>query len=383
MAMALAAIMVPTMAFGQTSPSPDDRPATSSAGWAGFKGDAARRAEGVDGPRGEPVLRWRFQADGAVPGNVSVGGDLAYASSDDGVLHALDVVTGEERWSYGVDLTTLGGPVLAGGAVYAFDGDGVLHALDALTGEPRWRSADPVTGPSSPTVGHGAVYAGAEDGTLVAIETATGTTRWRTTIADTGWVNSPAYLDGKVYVTSEDGGAVRVDAASGSIEWRFEEAASGTAVAAQGLVYVALGSPDGATGTLWALDAATGTERWHVDRPIFTPAVAGGVAYSGSDALGVTATDIATGQELWRFPIEGVARPLGVADGVVYVPADTEHRVYALDAASGTELWRFDVDSGIDCCIAIANGAVYVGTFMGGVYAIGDAPDEAFVQSPS
>jgi outer membrane protein assembly factor BamB len=54
-----------------------------------------------------------------------------------------------------------------------------------------------------------------------------------------------------------------------------------------------------------------------------------------------------------------------------YVPADAEHRVYAVDASTGTELWRFDVDSGIDCCVAVGGGAVYVGTFLGGVYAIG------------
>jgi outer membrane protein assembly factor BamB len=80
--------------------------------------------------------------------------------------------------------------------------------------------------------------------------------------------------------------------------------------------------------------------------------------------------DTATGDVRWSFPVKGAARPLGVAQGVVYVPADAEHRVYALDAANGTELWHFDIDSGNDCCIAVAKGAVYVGTFLGGVYAI-------------
>ena len=84
----------------------------------------------------------------------------------------------------------------------------------------------------------------------------------------------------------------------------------------------------------------------------------------------MSAFDATTGEPLWTFPVDGYARPLAVADGVVYVPADTERRVYALDAATGTELWRFDVDSGIDCCVAVADGAVYVGTFLGGVYAI-------------
>ena len=137
-----------------------------------------------------------------------------------------------------------------------------------------------------------------------------------------------------------------------------------------GLAYVGASADDGA-GRLWALDAATGTESWRIDQPIFSPAVADGIAYSGSDELGVFAIDTSTGELLWTFPVDGAARPLGVADGVVYVPADAEHRVYALDGATGAELWRFDVDSGIDCCIAVARRAVYVATLAGGVYSIG------------
>ena len=119
--------------------------------WPMFKGDAARRGEGVDGPIGDPVLRWRFQADGAVPGNVSVGADLVYASSDDGVLHALDLATGTERWRWTTDEPPLSGPTLDERSIYVFDGLGVLHALDRDTGTERWSASAPVAGPSSPT----------------------------------------------------------------------------------------------------------------------------------------------------------------------------------------------------------------------------------------
>lgn len=94
-----------------------------------FKGDAAHRGEDSDGPSGEPALRWRFQAGGAVPGNVSLDGDLAYASSDDGWPHALDLTTGEERWSFTTDAPPLSGPLLDDGSVHVFDGDGILHAV--------------------------------------------------------------------------------------------------------------------------------------------------------------------------------------------------------------------------------------------------------------
>jgi outer membrane protein assembly factor BamB len=352
---------------------------TPSAGWPGFKGDAARRGEGVDGPVGHPVLRWRFQADGAVPENVSVAGDLAYASSDDGVLHALDVVTGAERWHFVADHPPLKGPLVDHGVVYVFDGVGVLHAFDARTGDPRWRSTIPVSGPTDSTVGGGEVFVGSDDGSLVAMDAATGTERWRVPISLRGPTHAPAYIEDHVVVAAAGGGFVRVDARDGAIAWRFDtgESATGTAVIADGIAYLGASATSGETGTLWAVDATTGTKRWHIGQAIFSPAVSDGVAYSGSLALGVVAIDTSDGHQLWTFPVQGPARPLAVANGVVYVPAGAERRVYALDSVTGSELWRFDVDADIWCCVAVADGAAFVGTQLGGVYAIagtGDGP---------
>ena len=148
--------------------------------------------------------------------------------------------------------------------------------------------------------------------------------------------------------------------------WRFDtgDAQTGTAGVIDGIAYIG-GSGDGGGGLLWALDATTGEELWRIDEPIFTPAVADGVGYSGSVSGLITAFDTATGAIRWQETVEGTARPLAVADGVVYIPADAEQRVYALDAQTGDELWRFELDAGIDCCIAVAHGSVFVGTRSG------------------
>ena len=75
-------------------------PATTSADWPMFRGDAARTGVAIDGPVGRPVLRWRYQAAGAVSGNISIVGDLVFAPSDDGTLHALGLADGTERWAF-------------------------------------------------------------------------------------------------------------------------------------------------------------------------------------------------------------------------------------------------------------------------------------------
>ena len=81
---------VATSAAPATPPGP---PATAD-DWPFFRGDAARTGEGGSGPQGQPVLQWRYQAGGSVSGAVVIVGGLVYTSSDDNVLHALDLTTG-------------------------------------------------------------------------------------------------------------------------------------------------------------------------------------------------------------------------------------------------------------------------------------------------
>ncbi len=76
------------------------RPQPAADDWPGFRGDPSRIGLATTGPIGNPVTRWTFSASGAVSTNVSVAGDLALFSSDDGVLHAVALA----RWHRAVDL---------------------------------------------------------------------------------------------------------------------------------------------------------------------------------------------------------------------------------------------------------------------------------------
>jgi len=345
-----------------------------------FKRDAARAGVGVDGPDDGPGIRWRYDAGAPITDNVAIVGDLVLAASNDGVLHALDITSGGERWRYAPG-SLVSGPTVYDGSVYVFVNGNDLVSL-GLGGEIGWTTPDVGPGPTYPTAGDGAVYFGTADGDLVAVDAVTGDERWRTQVDETsGAVHRPAFSDGHVHVASDGGGYVAVDAADGHVMWRFDTGvfATGTAVVSDGIAYIGAGSPE---GRLWALDAATGEERWRVDEAYSNPSVADGVAYAGGVGLGVVAHDSGTGARLWTFPDGGVVRPLAVAEGVVYVPVDTARRLYALDAATGEELWRLDLDGGTDCCVAVANGAAFVGTWSGSLYAIGGSTDVQ-VQPPA
>ena len=87
-------------------------------------------------------------------------------------------------------------------------------------------------------------------------------------------------------------------------------------------------------------------------------------------ARGLYALDAATGADRWVFPTE---LPLGhaptVVNQVVYV-GGMDKNLYALDAATGRKLWNFTARAGFDTNPLVADGRVFAGSRDGYFYAI-------------
>ncbi len=360
---ALAVVGVGAAILLRPQPIPDD--------WTGFRGGPGHAGLAPSGPAGNPVVQWRVNFGAPVRSDIPIVGDLVIAPSDDGTIHALSIADGSERWSFRPG-TTLTGPTVANGAVYVADGTGSVLAIDLATGAQRWRSTTTIDGATSSVVGDGAIYVGTGDGQIEGLEIGSGVERWRTTASlDRQPVGAPAYADGIVYAGTTEG-LVALRSSTGDLLWRVDLGGDpfGTVVVANGIAYVGPGAGV-TTGRLRAVDAKTGHLLWQIDEPLTSPSVAGSLAVSvGSNGV-VSARDTATGHERWRFQDSGINRAPAIANGVVYVPADTEHRIYALDATTGNVLWQLPVDGDQTCCIAVARGLVFAGTMSGSVYAIG------------
>ena len=89
-----------------------------------------------------------------------------------------------------------------------------------------------------------------------------------------------------------------------------------------------------------------------------------------STAKGLYALDAATGSEKWVYPTE---LPLGhsptVVNGVAYV-GGFDHKIHAIDAFTGRGLWTFEAEAGFDTNPLVVNGMVYAGNRDGYMYAI-------------
>ena len=281
-------------------------------------------------------------------------------------------------------------PTPDGNRLVVLDDVGRVHAV-APDGESRWTvvtgAADSLGFHSTPTVADGTAYAGGYDGAMYAIDVATGATVWKTSRWQLGGAiaigSSPALWDGVLYFVAE---------------------------------YAHPGMDP--SGTLWALDAATGRPLWSDDRPWGMPhpspaidpatgrlvigsndglvyawefpsmafawsfetdgAVKGTIpTYDGGAIVGswdgtVRRLDLADGSLEWAYEIGAVTMSNPGVDpdgGVVFVGSD-DRQVHALDAATGDLLWTTNVNGNVIGSLNVTPECVLVGSYDRRLYCL-------------
>ena len=311
---------------------------------------------------------WRFRMSNDVWGTPSVDGELVYVTSFE--VHALDVATGRRRfktrdvaWSMAV----------ADGRIHASDGP-TLFALDAREGGDLWRlNTDAWV--YSLQADHGTVVTGTRGGGVQAWEAANGQKLWEISGCQTDFESpeaGPAVHDGTVYVW-QDARLRALEARTGEERWSYPigDAASCGGVpvritpAPDGYVYVSAGT------RVLAIEVASGLVRWHFEAPavfLCPPAFAPGPAVTGggiylADYLGtVYALDATDGRDRWRIATEARSsvEPVLVAAGHVHVGSGKG--LYTLDAVTGTPKWRFQSGGDVVGTPVVAEGRIHFGS---------------------
>ncbi|GGX17626.1 PQQ-binding-like beta-propeller repeat protein [Streptomyces chartreusis] len=311
---------------------------------------------------------WRFRMSNDVWGTPAVDGDLVYVTSFE--VHALDVATGRRRfktrdvaWSMAV----------ADGRIHASDGP-TLFALECREGADLWRLQTDAW-VYSLKAERGTVVTGTRGGGVQAWEASSGQKLWELTGAQTDFESpeaGPALYDGTVYVW-QDARLRALDARTGDERWSYpigDAASCGgvpvrVAQAHDGYVYVSAGT------RVLAIDVMSGHVRWHFEAPaVFLcppafvpgPAVTGGGVYL-ADYLGtVYALDATDGRDRWRIATESRSsiEPVLVAGGHVHVGSGKG--LYTLDAVTGTPKWRFQAGGDLVGAPSVAEGRIHFGS---------------------
>jgi outer membrane protein assembly factor BamB len=198
------------------------------------------------------------------------------------------------------------------------------------------------------------VYLVSASGALTAYAGSSGHRRWQFTPPAPQQVNVVAAGGGLVYVGT-DAIVYALDAASGQQRWSVPAGSSVRVLALSAdTLYAA------SAGTIYALAAATGAERWAstvgpVGAPFLTLDTASGALYAPAGNH-LTALDLATGATRWQFHAalsDAVIQVMVAGDALV---VRTRSTLVALSASDGSVRWQRT--TGTDALL-VQNGLVY------------------------
>jgi outer membrane protein assembly factor BamB len=100
-----------------------------------------------------------------------------------------------------------------------------------------------------------------------------------------------------------------------------------------------------------------------------TAAIVGGVAYVGSFDEHLYAIDLATGKEKWKYKAAPFKAAVSVREGRVYA-GDIDGEFHCLEAATGKKLWSFKTDGEITSGANFAADAILFGSSDEHVYCL-------------
>lgn len=275
-------------------------------------------------------------------------------------------------------------------AIYIGASSGI-YKVDAKTGAQDWYYHVGDYAGAAPTFVNGVVYFSAQNRSVYALKAQDGSLLWRYQRPDDEDTSStPAVANGVVYLGGSLAGAVHaLKASDGSLLWRTTLASSstpydyldtGTAIAANGLVYVSFThdpSTNGSYCSIYALDASTGQIVWHADLPreqiLFQVEVIAGTLYASSENIKhggivdvfdsyVYAYNAQNGALLWQSPnlhAENGSVP-AIANGVAYIGSYNGY-LYALNTKDGAVLWHTRLlSAGISVTPHVVDGLLYI-----------------------
>lgn len=244
-------------------------------------------------------------------------GEQVYVGTSDNHILALNATDGTALWDYETGHAIWGQPAFRDGILYVASMDWSVYALDAETGSLVWQTELGGALPSRVVLGDSLLYVSSFDSSVHALDIATGERRWAAPANDWVW-GAPALADGVIYYSDIAGNLFAADAETGQQLWTKS---TGTAVQTspvyhEGTLYVAAqvnNGSDTSTGSITAYSAADGSQIWQQQTPTplgTNPVVVGDgivVALQNTDSL-LTAYNLDTGQELWRYAAPQASR---------------------------------------------------------------------------
>jgi outer membrane protein assembly factor BamB len=333
--------------------------------WPMFRHDAANTGVGQSGPT-NLTLRWNFTTSGAVVSSPVAADGRVYFGSQDKNVYCVDAWSGSLIWKFNTSDRILSSLAVVNGKVYVGPDDGYVYCLDAYNGSLIWSK-----------------YAG---GDIQA--------NYNTNVI---LHSSPIVVGDKVCVGALDNNTYCLDANNGNVIWKYPTKGfiTSSPAVSNGVVYVESQEP--ISGTLYALDAASGVLIWNMSLPyaqatrgtdlMSSPAVGDGMIFAASNRQVYYGINATTGKTLWTYKDVNASEPIicspVYADGKVYL-LDVFF-IVCVDALNGKPQWQTFLGSEVYVSPTYADGKLYVITDERGMHVVNATNGEklSYAATPS
>jgi outer membrane protein assembly factor BamB len=221
-------------------------------------------------------MLWEVLLKTGITGGVGKTKDAILLGTEDVEVIAMDLKDGHKKWTVKVSSEIMAPPQMKDDLAIIYSVDGVVTAVNTVSGKRVWSSHNAVPslslhGTSVPLIADDMVISGHANGKLVALDINSGKKIWETTIAvprgrselarivdlDSGM----KLLNGVIYVASYQGQLAAVDQKSGQINWVRELSSYQDIEIADSHIYII-----DAKSQIWALDTQSGATLWRQDR---------------------------------------------------------------------------------------------------------------------
>jgi outer membrane protein assembly factor BamB len=127
---------------------------------------------------GNQTERWRFKTGGDIKSTASVSDGMAYITSWDGSLYAINITTGKSTWTFSTGFSSMSSPTVDPETEMIYFGNhgGYFYAVNSSNGDEVWKFKTGGAILSSPTLvrSTGTVIIGSNDGNVYLLEAASG-----------------------------------------------------------------------------------------------------------------------------------------------------------------------------------------------------------------
>lgn len=339
--------------------------------WDSFAGGANHNAY-REGNSDFVTNLWTFNMESPIHSSPAIYDDYLYFVSDNGILKAIDMSTGEEEWDLDLEAQTNSSPIVHKNRLYIGCEDG-LKAVNINSHKVIWDyDCDNVA--STPVYYEDVIYFGSDDGHLYGLDE-DGKVQFNKNLGS-DIKSSPIVVDDNIYVGSTNAKMYSIGTDKEK-NWEFtagDEILSSPTYVNDSVIF---GSND---GNIYCINTSDGDLVWKEDlndKVISSPTLDkhDNSVFIGSDEGNLTCLDVRDGTVKWSHSVGGkVQTTPALKDNLVAFGANNGY-LYVLNKYTGAEEFTYNpgtilFNSAITSSPVINGNSLFFGDDSGHVYSL-------------